>query len=147
MGFLSRTAGAIHVHVRSADGQESLAPADVASALEMIRASCPGIPVGISTGAWIAPDMGKRLALIGAWSVLPDFASANLHEEGAAQVISLLLENGVGVEAGIWNAQAAETLLNRGLADACLRILLEPAKEAGDARANLQTAKANCKSC
>jgi hypothetical protein len=52
-------------------------------------------------------------------------------------MIRLLHDKGVGVEAGIWNAQAAETLVRSGLADACLRILIEPAEEAGDARANL----------
>jgi uncharacterized protein (DUF849 family) len=136
-GAVAAGAGALHVHVRGADGQESLAPDDVASALEAIRAACPGIPVGISTGAWIVPDIGQRLALCNAWEVLPDFASVNAHEAGALQMIQLLHEKGVGVEAGIWNAQAAETLVRSGLADTCLRILIEPAEQAGDARANL----------
>jgi uncharacterized protein (DUF849 family) len=136
-GAVAAGAEALHVHVRSADGQESLAPDDVASTLVAIRAACPGIPVGISTGAWIVPDVGQRLALCKAWEVLPDFASVNVHEAGALQMIRLLHDKGVGVEAGIWNAQAAETLVRSGLADACLRILIEPAEEAGDARANL----------
>jgi hypothetical protein len=34
-------AGAVHVHVRGSNRQESLAPQDVASALEAIRAACP----------------------------------------------------------------------------------------------------------
>jgi uncharacterized protein (DUF849 family) len=136
-GAIAAGAGALHVHVRSADGQESLAPDDVASALEAIRAACPGIPVGISTGAWIVSDISQRLALCKAWEVLPDFASVNLHEAGALQMIRLLRDKGVGVEAGIWNAQAAETLVRSGLVDACLRILIEPAEEAGDARASL----------
>jgi uncharacterized protein (DUF849 family) len=136
-GAVAAGAGALHVHVRGADGQESLAPDDVASALEAIRAACPGIAVGISTGAWIVPDVSQRLALCNAWEVLPDFASVNVHEAGSLQMIRLLRDKGVGVEAGIWNAQAADTLVRSGLADACLRILIEPAEEAGDARANL----------
>lgn len=135
-------AGAVHVHIRDAGGRESLSPNDVARALAVIRAACPGISVGVSTGAWIVSDVSQRLALIRAWDVLPDFASVNIHEEGATQVISLLLDKGVGVEAGIWNAQAAETFLNSGLAGECLRILLEPAEEAGDARANLERIEA-----
>lgn len=131
-------AGAIHVHVRNLDGQESLSSGDVASALSAIRAACPGIPVGVSTGAWIVPDFTQRLTLIRAWDVLPDFASVNVHEEGAQQVIRLLLDKGVGVEAGVWNAQSAETLLNSGLADECLRILIEPAEEGNDATANFE---------
>ena len=61
----------------------------------------------------------------------------NLHEAGAAKVIELLLERGVAVEAGIWNAPAAESLVRSGLTDYCLRILLEPAEASCSARANL----------
>ncbi len=81
-------AGAIHVHVRSANGRESLNHGDVASALEAIRGSCPGVPVGVSTGAWMVPNGSQRLSIIRAWDVLPDFASVNAHEEGATQIIS-----------------------------------------------------------
>ena len=56
---------------------------------------------------------------------------------GPPQVIELLLARGVGVEAGIWNAPAAVSLIKSGLADECLRILLEPAEASCSARANL----------
>ena len=88
------------------------------------------------------PDVRRRLSLIRAWGVLPSFASVNLHEEGALHVIRLLLQRGIGVEAGIWTAQAAETLLHSGLADECLRVLIEPAEEPGDARANVDRIEA-----
>jgi uncharacterized protein (DUF849 family) len=52
-------------------------------------------------------------------------------------VIELLMENGIGVEAGIWNAPAAASLVRSGLADRCVRILLEPAEASCSARANL----------
>jgi uncharacterized protein (DUF849 family) len=78
-------AGAIHVHVRDATGTESLAPEDLGRTLEAIRAACPGIPVGVSTGAWIVPDLSPRLALIRAWETLPDFASVNLHKGGGSR--------------------------------------------------------------
>lgn len=135
-------AGAVHIHVRGPDGRESLAPEDVARALQVIRAACPGTPVGISTGAWIVPEVSRRLSLIRAWDVLPDFASVNIHEEGALQVIGLLLDREIGVEAGVWSARAAETLLGSGFADECLRILIEPAEEPGDARANFAAIEA-----
>jgi uncharacterized protein (DUF849 family) len=61
-------AGAIHVHVRGSDGRESLAAGDVARALKAIGAACPGVPVGVSTGAWISPDAGQRLSLVKGWS-------------------------------------------------------------------------------
>ena len=62
-------AGAIHVHARDSDGRESLALGDIARAVEAIRASCPGVPVGVSTGAWISPDTSGRLSLIKGWEV------------------------------------------------------------------------------
>ena len=130
-------ADAIHVHVRDVKARESLAPEDVAGALEAIRGACPATAVGVSTGAWIVPDIKQRLSLISAWEVLPDFASVNLHEAGALQVVKLLLDKGIGVEAGIWTGRAAEILLTSGFADECLRILIEPAEGPGDAQTNL----------
>lgn len=130
-------AGAIHVHVRDSHGNESLAASDVARTLDAIRTSCPGTPIGVGTGAWIIPDLRRRLWAIRSWTALPDFASVNLHEAGATDVIELLLARGVGVEAGIWNAPAAVSLIRSGLADRCLRILLEPAEASCSARVNL----------
>ena len=72
----------------------------------------------------------KRSPLSYQWDVLPSFASVNIHEEGALGVARLLLDRGVEVEAGIWNSDAASTLLDSGLADECLRML--PAEEPGD---------------
>jgi uncharacterized protein (DUF849 family) len=135
-------AGAIHVHVRGSHGHESLEPDDVASALEKIRGACPGTLVGVSTAAWIVADTRRRLSLIRGWSVLPDFASVNVHEEGAIEVIRLLLERGVGVEAGIWNAGAAKVLRGSGLAHKCLRVLIEPAEDGGDAMTNFEEIEA-----
>ena len=130
-------AGAVHVHVRDANGHESLEPSDVAAAIDAIRLACPATPIGIATGAWIVPDLRRRLALVRSWTTLPDYASVNLHEAGAPQVIELLLERGIGVEAGIWNAPAAVSLIESGFADKCLRILLEPAEASCSARENL----------
>jgi uncharacterized protein (DUF849 family) len=131
-------AGAIHVHVRDAIGRESLAAADVADTLRALHAACPGVPVGVSTGAWIVPDVSQRLALIRAWTMTPDFASVNLHEAGAIDVIRALLDRAIDIEAGVWNASAAKRLLKSGLADRCLRILIEAGEEPGDPRANLE---------
>src|SRR2546423_9918145 len=91
----------LHIHPRDASGRESLHPDDTAQALEAIRASVPGIPVGVSTGWWIAPQGRKRQAHIRAWRVLPDYVSINLIDEDAAEVIELALQKGIGVEAGL----------------------------------------------
>src|SRR2546423_1326879 len=63
-------AGAVHFHVRGADGRESLAATDVASAVAEVRRH--GVPFGISTGAWIIADPARRLEVVEEWSVLPD---------------------------------------------------------------------------
>lgn len=131
-------ADALHVHPRRSDGRESLAPVDVGAALKAVRAACPSTLVGVSTGAWIVPDVDHRLALIEAWTILPDFAGVNFHEPGALQVASLLREKGIAIEAGIWDVPAAELLRQGGWSDRCLRILLEPAQQAGDPHLRLQ---------
>jgi uncharacterized protein (DUF849 family) len=68
----------LHVHPRDKAGLESLAPDSVAAALTAIRKACPGLEVGISTAAYIEPELSRRLALIDARTVLPDFVSVNL---------------------------------------------------------------------
>jgi uncharacterized protein (DUF849 family) len=106
-------------------GLESLAPDAVAAALTAIRDACPGLEIGISTAAYIEPDLSRRLALIDAWAVLPDFVSVNLSEPGIDQVISALVRRGVGLEAGVWTVEDARYLLT--LTDVrWLRLLLEP---------------------
>lgn len=49
-------AAALHIHARGTDGAETLDAADCGAAISAIRAACPGVPVGVSTGAWMAPD-------------------------------------------------------------------------------------------
>ncbi|SCF39874.1 3-keto-5-aminohexanoate cleavage protein [Micromonospora mirobrigensis] len=101
-------AAAVHVHPRDATGAESLEPEPVAAAVTAIRAARPGLPVGVSTGSWIEEDPVSRVATVRAWTVLPDFASVNVHEEGAEAVARALHERGVGVEAGLWTPAAVE---------------------------------------
>lgn len=120
-------AGAVHFHVRGTDGRESLAPADVARAVSEVRRF--GVPLGISTGAWIIPEPGRRLAEVREWTVLPDFVSINFDEEGAAELASHFLERDVGIEAGVADPFAAEQLVRSGLGNRCLRIMFEPREQ------------------
>lgn len=46
-----------------------------AAALTAVRGAVPGIPVGVTTGAWTTPDPEHRAALVRGWTVLPDHAS------------------------------------------------------------------------
>ncbi|MEV6554032.1 3-keto-5-aminohexanoate cleavage protein [Streptomyces sp. NPDC051597] len=97
----------LHVHPKNRDAEDTLEPAVVAAVLTAIRSAVPGIPVGVTTGAWAAPYAEMRAAHVRAWTVLPDHASVNWHEDGAAEVAAALLERGVGIEAGIYSGTAA----------------------------------------
>jgi uncharacterized protein (DUF849 family) len=93
----------IHLHPKSPHGTDSLDPHLLAATLRAVRAAAPGIPVGVTTGAWTLPDPQDRITAIRAWTVLPDHASVHWHEPGAEDVAEALLERGIGVEAGIWS--------------------------------------------
>jgi uncharacterized protein (DUF849 family) len=115
----------LHVHPRDHAAHESLRPKDTAEALLAIRASAPGIPVGVSTGWWISPGGRARQELIRAWQVLPDFVSVNLIEKDAPEIMAIVLERGIGVEAGLWSATDAEQFVTLPDARRCLRVLIE----------------------
>lgn len=118
-------ASELHIHPRSADGTESLAPGDVAEAVLAIRKSVPGIPIGLSTHWRIPPGGEARQKPIEQWTVLPDYVSVNLIEADAAEVISLVLGKGIGVEAGLWSVSDAERFVTLPDAKKCLRVLIE----------------------
>ena len=124
-------AGAVHVHPRRQDGGQSLEPKDCAAALLAMRAACPGLPIGLSSAAFIKPDRERRHALIAAWTELPDFVSVNFAEPGAVELCALLLGRGVAIEAGLSSPGDAQLLAQCGLArrkgtPALLRVLIEP---------------------
>ena len=73
-------------------------------------ASLNGMPVGVTTGEWIEPDLQQRLRLIREWTQ-PDYASVNLSEPGAVEVMQALLAARVGIEAGVWTVEDAELLV------------------------------------
>jgi uncharacterized protein (DUF849 family) len=124
-------AEAIHMHPRGADGAESLRAADIGAAVAAVRAACPGVPVGVSTGVWItAGDPDARHAAVRAWADLPDdhrpdYASLNLCEPGSAELPALLAAAGIATEAGVWS-EADVALLDRAEPPAgWLRIMIE----------------------
>jgi uncharacterized protein (DUF849 family) len=80
-------ADAVHVHPRDTDGSETLSAVVVDTAVATIRAQAPGIAIGVSTGAWIVPDLAARVAAVSAWRE-PDFASVNLSEAGHGEVMA-----------------------------------------------------------
>ncbi|MEV0618870.1 3-keto-5-aminohexanoate cleavage protein [Nonomuraea sp. NPDC050404] len=116
----------VHLHPKTPQGADTLDPEHVAAAVTAVREAVPGVPVGVTTGAWAMPDPRRRAELIRSWPVLPDHASVNWHEEGAEAVAEALLERGVGIEAGIFSGTpAAGRFLASPLADRVLRVLAE----------------------
>lgn len=118
-------AAEIHVHIRNAEGHESLAVDAVDPLIARLRAKLPGTLIGISTGTWIERDDDRGLACIGSWREPPDYASVNLSEPGAPAVIERLRRQGIGIEAGIWTVADAAQLAALDLARHCLRVLVE----------------------
>lgn len=133
-------ARSFHVHPRDAAGAEALDAAAVDAAVGAIRAACPAVPVGVSTAAWIVPDLGARLAAIRSWRSAPHVASVNLSEDGRREVMAALRDAGIGIEAGVWSVADAAALAASGFADDVVRVLVEA--EHGDPPTAVATAAA-----
>ena len=129
-GAVGAGAEAIHLHPRDAAGQESLQAADIGAAVAAVRRACPGVPVGVSTGLWIARgDVRARRDLVARWTELPeagrpDFASVNVSEAGFGELSRVLHAAGIAVEAGVWSAADAQALAGTDLAGV-VRVLVE----------------------
>ena len=117
-------ARAFHLHPRDAAGHERLDAATVDRVVTAVRRP-HGQPVGVTTGAWIEPDLRRRVALVSQWRA-PDYATVNLSEDGSLEVMRALLDAGVGIEAGVWTVEDAEMLVASDLADRVLRVCIEP---------------------
>lgn len=118
-------AKAVHLHPKTGDGVDSLYAAEVGAAVEAVRAAVPGLPLGVTTGIWALPDAQARLRAVEAWTVLPDFASLNWHEPGSEELAHVLLGKGLGVEVGLFHAEAAASWARSDLARHCMRVMIE----------------------
>ncbi len=121
-------AGAIsvHLHPYDADGRLTLAAEPSAAAIRAVRAACPGIPISLTTFAAIEPDPQKVRVAVASWTELPDLVTANQGEAGIGELCELLLQRGIGIEAGILELEDAKAFVASGLAPRCVRVLLEP---------------------
>jgi uncharacterized protein (DUF849 family) len=121
--------GAVHVHPRDADAQETLDPMHVGDAVAAIRAEVPNMEIGVATGRWIQPDPAKRIEAVLAWGRLgvgkPDVCSVNVHEKGWQEVCGAARQAGIGVELGIWTSGDAVTLKKNGIPAGTTRVLAE----------------------
>lgn len=116
-------ADSFHIHPRNEEGAETLEPETINAVVANVQIAA-GRPVGVSTGAWIEPDLDRRVALIGGWSA-PDYASVNISGDGSARMMTALLERTIGIEAGIFCVADVETLARSGLSDRLMRVLIE----------------------
>ena len=123
----------VHLHPYDSDGRQTLAAEPCAEAIRAVRAACPRTPISLSTSAEIEPDPERRRALVAAWTELPDLVTANQGEPGIGELCELLVERGIGIEAGLLEVVDAESFVARGLADRSARALVEPLGEEPDA--------------
>ena len=127
-GRASVDAGArvLHLHPYDDDGAETLAAEPCAAALRVVHAACPGIPISLSTSADIEADPQRRLELVAGWTELPELVTANQGEPGILELCEHLLARGVGLEAGLLRLDDARAFVASGIADRCVRVLIEP---------------------
>jgi uncharacterized protein (DUF849 family) len=118
-------AQAVHMHPKTPDGKDSLEPDVVDAAVAAVRDALPGLPLGVTTGFWALPDADARRRAVDGWSVLPDFASLNWHEPGSPELAEVLLGKGLGVEVGLFHAEAAESWARSEIAKHCMRVMIE----------------------
>ena len=124
---ISAGASELHIHPRGPDGRESLMAVD--EAIRAVRIRCPGTLIGVSTGTWIEGDEQRTRDCIAAWRELPDYASVNLSEADAPDVIALLDRIGVGVEAGLATVADARRFVAIPNCHRVFRILIEPGEQ------------------
>jgi uncharacterized protein (DUF849 family) len=129
-------AQAVHMHPKTPDGKDSLEPIVVDAAVAAVRHALPGFPLGVTTGFWALPNADARRRAVEGWSVLPDFASLNWHEPGSPELAEVLLGKGLGVEVGIFHAEAAESWARSEIAKHCMRVMIELQADADTALAD-----------
>jgi uncharacterized protein (DUF849 family) len=138
-------ARAVHIHPRDAQFRESLEASVIGAATLAVRELVPDVPIGVSTGLWITDrDPVARLGAVQRWAELPaaqrpDFASVNFSEPGHDELMVLLLGMGIEVEAGTVSEVDVDALAASGLADRCLRVLVEPIRNPPENSAKVAT--------
>ncbi|BAT60668.1 3-keto-5-aminohexanoate cleavage enzyme [Variibacter gotjawalensis] len=118
-------ANELHIHIRDADGRETLKPDVVDATIAGVRKVCPGTLVGISTGHWIEKDDFRRRDYLQSIQVLPDYASVNMNEGDCEGVVRILRDRNVPIEVGMWVAADAKRAMEIGVESGALRYLIE----------------------
>lgn len=121
-------ADGVHLHVRDHTGAETLDPEVVNNTCrgvrELARTAGREVEIGLTTGAWIVPDLNDRIAMIREWEGA-DCATVNLSEPGFERVMSAMLDVGIGIDVGLWAPQELDTLVSWGLLPRAQRVSIE----------------------
>jgi uncharacterized protein (DUF849 family) len=118
----------VHLHVRDRSGAETLDPSIVNETSLHVREAAQemgvSVEIGLTTGEWIVPDLAGRIAMIREWEGV-DCATVNLSEEGFEDVMSAMLDMGIGIDVGLWAPIEMERLLRCGLMPRVQRVSIE----------------------
>jgi uncharacterized protein (DUF849 family) len=121
-------ADAVHLHVRDESGGETLDPSFVVDTCSRVRETATrlgvSVEIGLTTGAWIVPDLAERIAMIREWEGV-DCATVNLSEGGFEQVMAAMFDVGIGVDVGLWAPQEMDRLTRSGLLPHVRRVSIE----------------------
>jgi uncharacterized protein (DUF849 family) len=130
-------AASVHLHPRRArDGIESLAADTHDAVVAAVRRAVPDLEISCSTQKDIdTGDAADRSEAVRAWRDPPDVVSLNLAEAGTIELGHVLLESGIGIEAGVFTVSDADALLGAPWAELVYRVLVEVIFEHDDARA------------
>jgi uncharacterized protein (DUF849 family) len=119
----------LHFHPRDEQGGETLDAGACANAILAVREACPGVPVVLSGGLWIARgDRRRQFDLIDSWITKPDLVACNMAEPGVIDALEFLVRRGIPPEAGLITAEHAATLAASEVGPKVGRILVEPAE-------------------
>jgi len=118
----------VHLHVRDRSGAETLDPLVVNRTCLQVREAAGELgiqaEIGLTTGAWIVPDLAERIAMIREWEGV-DCATVNLSEPGFDEVMAAMLDVGIGIDVGLWAPVETDRLLRSGLLPRVQRVSIE----------------------
>ncbi|MEM1317680.1 MAG: 3-keto-5-aminohexanoate cleavage protein [Pseudomonadota bacterium] len=129
-----------HIHPRNLERVETLHARAVAEAVSALREKVGYAPIGLGSGAWIAPGGRKRHSDIASWQTCPNYVSVNFGEEDALDVIKILNGHRVGFEAGLWTERDTLRFIAEGPYDNLERVLIEMPDVAPDEAIDLSKA-------
>src|SRR5690348_15834362 len=118
----------VHLHVRDQSGTETLDPLVVNDTCLRVREAAGELDVqpeiGLTTGAWIVPDLAERIAMIREWEGV-DCATVNLTEPGLEKVMTAMLDVGIGIDEGLWAPVEIDRPVRSGLLPRVQRVSIE----------------------